>query len=227
MAKRGFERWPIGRSLLAAVCVLECGCWFHEDLAVSRRPGAPRPRLVAVARFRPMVYGADESQSRPGLADAVTIGCENGLDVVRVDMVAPIRVAAAMADAHVAFPDQTNAVDMARRVQADAVIVGSVNFFKFSTDVDVRLVRAKTGRSTRRPTWRGTRTWTSSVETPVALSSRPTAPMPDSATRADRRSRLGTHSMARRSGPKKQVRRPGEEVTLRHHAERRHDPPLP
>ena len=92
-----------------------------------------------------MVYGADESQSRPGLADAVTIGCENGLDVVRVDMVAPIRVAAAMADAHVAFPDQTNAVDMARRVQADAVIVGSVNFFKFSTDVDVRLVRAKTG----------------------------------------------------------------------------------
>jgi hypothetical protein len=60
-------------------------------------------------------------------------------------MVAPIRVAAAMADAHVAFPDPTNAASIATRVHADAVIVGSVNFFKFSIAVDVRLVRAETG----------------------------------------------------------------------------------
>jgi hypothetical protein len=145
MAIPGFARWRKGGALFAAVCVSGCGWWFTEDISASHVPGAPRRQLVAVGRFRPLLYGADESRSRPGLADSVTIGCENGLDLVGVKMVAPVRVAAAMAEARVAFPDPTNAASIGKGLQADAVIVGTADFHKFDTSVEVRLVRVATG----------------------------------------------------------------------------------
>ena len=88
---------------------------------------------------------------------AVALGCENGLDVVRVDMVAPIRVGGGDGQhPRAAFPNQ-HPMDMARRVQAvrgDGPLTLEALRVAPPLVVMFAFVRAKTGRSTRRPTWR-------------------------------------------------------------------------
>jgi hypothetical protein len=133
------------RSAVGVSWLLLLGCFPLRVVVAPGVPGTPRPKRVAVTRFRPMVYGRDESQERRGLADEVTIGCEDGLESAGITIVDPVRVAAAMADARVAFPDPTTALGIGKQLDADAVIVGTVNFFKFSQNVDVRLLRVETG----------------------------------------------------------------------------------
>ena len=96
-----------------------------------------RPKVVAVLPFCP------DAGERDRLV--ATEACENGVRAAGVEVVARERVVAAMAEGRVGIANEANAASIARRVGADAAIVGRVQPRQFGQDLVVRLIRAENG----------------------------------------------------------------------------------
>jgi hypothetical protein len=133
-------------ALLATVAVAGCGAWFYEDVGISHRPGAPRPKIVAVVPFRATSAGEETRPPSSYFGPHATDGCKSGLGLAGVEVVVPGRVEGMLFRTDgVDLDDPVKVAGIARLIGADAIIVGAVDVRKFNLMVEARLVRAENG----------------------------------------------------------------------------------
>ena len=85
--------------------------------------------------------------------DAATRGCRDGLVRTGVEVVAPDLVATAMVGHRGCNIPPAEAIDIAKRVGADAVVTGYLTPHQFSTAADVHLIHVETGKVVATAHW--------------------------------------------------------------------------